>query len=60
MKELEKELAKKMIKPYYFLDENLEICFKIILESHNINMQILSESLYQLIQISVMKRDILL
>ena len=36
-KELDKELAKKMINPDYFIDENLKICFKINLESHNIN-----------------------
>ena len=32
----DKELAKHMINPYYFLDENLKIGFKINLESHNI------------------------
>ena len=31
----EKELAKKMINPYYFIDENLKIGSKINLESHN-------------------------
>ena len=36
-KELDKEIAKKMINPYYFVDENLKIGFKINLESHNIN-----------------------
>ena len=36
-KELDKEIAKKMINPYYFIDENLKIGFKINLESHNIN-----------------------
>ena len=36
-KELDKEIAKKMIKPYYFIDENLKIGFKINLESHNNN-----------------------
>ena len=36
-KELDKEIAKKMINPYYFIDENLKIGFKIFLESHNIN-----------------------
>ena len=35
--ELDKELTKKMINPYYFLDENFNNGFKIILESHNIN-----------------------
>ena len=34
--ELDKELAKKMINPYYFIDENLKIGFKFILGSHNI------------------------
>ena len=36
-KELDKEIAEKMINPYYFTDENLKIDSKIILESHNIN-----------------------
>ena len=31
----DKELAKIMIKPYYFIDKNLKIGFKINLESHN-------------------------
>ena len=35
-KELDKELAKKMINPFYFFDENSEIGFKINLESHDI------------------------
>ena len=32
----DKELAKMMINPYYFIDENLKNGFKINLESHNI------------------------
>ena len=36
-KELDKELAKKMINPYYFIDENLKNSFKITLESHIID-----------------------
>ena len=32
----DKELAKMMINPYYFIDENLKIGFKINLENHNI------------------------
>ena len=36
-KELDKDLAKKMINPYYFIDENLRIGFKINVESHNFN-----------------------
>ena len=32
----DKELAKMMINPYYFIDENLKNGFKIILEGHNI------------------------
>ena len=36
-KKLDKELAKKMINPYYLIDENLKIGFKITLESHNDN-----------------------
>ena len=35
-KELDKELAKNMINPYYFIDDNLKIGFKIDLESHKI------------------------
>ena len=35
-KELDKEIAKKMIIPYCFIDENLKTGFKINLESHNI------------------------
>ena len=33
--DLDKEVAGKMINPYYFIDENLKIGFKIILKSHN-------------------------
>ena len=33
----DKELAKEMINPYYFIDENLKIGFKINLESHKVN-----------------------
>ena len=33
----DKELNKRMINPYYFIDENLKSGFKTILESHNIN-----------------------
>ena len=33
----DKELAKIMINPYYFIDENLKIGFKINLESHNLS-----------------------
>ena len=36
-KELDKKIAKRMINPYYFIDENLKIGFKTNLESHNIN-----------------------
>ena len=36
-KELDKELAKRMINPYCFIDEKSKIGFKIILESHNIS-----------------------
>ena len=35
---MRKKLAKKMINPYKLIDENLKIGFKIILESHNINL----------------------
>ena len=31
-KELDKEIAKRMINPYYFIDENLKNVFKINLE----------------------------
>ena len=36
-KQLNKELAKKMINPYYFTDRNLRVGFKINLDSHHIN-----------------------
>ena len=36
-KELDKELAKKMINPYYFIDETLKLGFKNILDSYNVN-----------------------
>ena len=36
-KQLNKELAKKMINPYYFTDRNLQVGFKINLDSHHIN-----------------------
>ena len=35
-KQLNKELAKKMINPYYFIDEKLKLGFKINLDSHNL------------------------
>ena len=35
--QLNKELAKKMINPYYFTDRALQVGFKINLDSHNIN-----------------------
>ena len=36
-KQLNKELSKKMINPYYFTDRNLQVGFKINLDSHHIN-----------------------
>ena len=33
----DKELAKKMINPYYFSDRNLQVAYKINLDSHHIN-----------------------
>ena len=36
-KQLNKELAKKMINPYYFTDRNLKVGFKINLNSHNLH-----------------------
>ena len=36
-KHIDKELAKKMINPYYFSDRNLQVAYKINLDSHNIN-----------------------
>ena len=36
-KQLTKEIAKKMINPYYFTDRNLQVGFKINLDSHHIN-----------------------
>ena len=36
-KKINKELAKKMINPYFFTDRNLKVGFKIKLDSHCIN-----------------------
>ena len=36
-KQLNKELARKMINPYYFSDRNLQVGFKINLDSHNLH-----------------------
>ena len=36
-KQLNKELARKMINPYYFTDRNLKVGFRIYLDSHHIN-----------------------
>ena len=36
-KQLNKELARKMLNPYYFTDRNLRVGFKINLDSHHIN-----------------------
>ena len=36
-KQLNKELAKKMINPYYFSDRDLKVAYKINLDSHHIN-----------------------
>ena len=36
-KQLNKELAKKMINPYYFTHRNLKVGFKIKLDSHNLH-----------------------
>ena len=36
-KQLNKELAKNMLNPYYFSDRNLRVGFKIDLDSHHIN-----------------------
>ena len=33
---MNKELAKKMINPYYFTDRNLKVGFKINSDTHNI------------------------
>ena len=37
-KQINKELAKKMINPYYFSDGNLIVAYKINLDSHHINL----------------------
>ena len=36
-KQLNKELARKMINPFYFTDRNLKVAYKINLDSHHIN-----------------------
>ena len=42
VKQLNKELARRMINPYYFTDRNLRVGFKINLDSHNLHLQILN------------------
>ena len=37
IKLVDKEIAKMMINPYYFIDENLKIGFRINLDGHNIS-----------------------
>ena len=36
-KQLNKELSKKMINPYYFTDRNSKVAYKINLDSHNLH-----------------------
>ena len=36
-KQINRELAKKMLNPYYFSDRNLKVIFKYNLDSHQIN-----------------------
>ena len=36
-KQLNKELAKKMLNPYFFTDRNLRVGFKTNLDSHHVN-----------------------
>ena len=36
-KQLNKELAKRMINPYHFTDRNLKVAYKISLDSHNLH-----------------------
>ena len=36
-REINKELAKKMLNPYFFSDSNLKVAYKINLDSHHIN-----------------------
>ena len=36
-KQLNKELAKEKINPYYFTDRNLKVAYKINLDSHNLH-----------------------
>ena len=36
-KQLNKELAKKMINPFYFSDRKLQVTYKININSHHIN-----------------------
>ena len=53
-KELDKEVAKKMINPYYFIDEKV----KINLESHDVNYENFSLMLLLIIQILELKQEI--
>ena len=41
-RQLNRELAKKMINPYYFTDKNLKVAYKINLDSLNFIIQILN------------------
>ena len=36
-KQLNKELSKKMINPYYFTDRKMKVAYKINLDSHNLH-----------------------
>ena len=36
-KQLNEELAKKMLNPYHFIDRNLQVGFRIDMDSHHIN-----------------------
>ena len=59
-KEIDEEIAKKTINPYYFGDETLKIGFKINLESHNINHANSFLNIIPNFQISELKKCILI
>ena len=59
-KGLDKELAKRMINPKYFTDENLKIGFKISVEIHNNNHANFLLNIFPFFYIWELKQDILL
>ena len=59
-KQLNKELAKKMLNPYYFTDRILQVGFKMVLDSHHINHTNSKLTLHPIFQNLVLKFVILI